>query len=1142
MTALLTATRAVEVDLTTADRAVLDRVLALSSAAAEDCDVIADRLRLSDVYVRRDVEQTIAESIRPRSLTALRGEAGYGKTAVLWHLHQRLGQAGRLALLIPATALLRGSRGDRDAGAVTVDELWTALRAAVRQRRDPVLLVDTIDLLTHSEQTRVDVRRLMRTAVECRVPMVVACRPAEAALLHLDQDGDESYGVPIRPMYLAAFNERERREAIESYAWAAYPDDGDEVLAVVQDAQVRGRPLREVVANPLTLRMLFELYAGDGERPDSDIDSIGLYTLMWQRRVVTDRRDRATPDGGPDLSRDVEQTALAMLGAGRIALRRSELTAWLDGVRPVDEALALLVARALVTRRPESPWLWFWHQTWFEYTAARAVARRGETPATQLGRFVAEEPYDLFFGEVASQLVLLAGRTPLVAQELAERLLGAWLADDTSGMPALALRTYARFREPSAGLRANAARALRAADDRVTKDFLRLLPSVSHPDAERWSADLAVAWERSTVRLVVLDALIRLAAADSVAARRFAIEHDCVEWLLDTKIRPVQRWRDHDSPHLRLLSAVAVVDPGWAAEQAMRFWQPLAAEGIVGGLADIVAFVARHDPAGGTPGQEHRHVIAAGLRATPGDESAVQLQVAYADLVAAAGDLPVDPQEALREALRDGDGGETWRRARLRVVGRAALDLPEPTAFLAALLDTGNPAETNHRATVLAELLSGHRRSAAEPPATRLVRAASRAVLASAAARAAEVEFFVAGIRYAGLDAAVLARILPDADGDPQAWFGPLHPLLVDAASVGGGGAEAALSWAGTPAAASVVSAKQLRDLGTRLQHLVENAPRLLTHLVRLVRTTRNPASLVFALDRLPADVSADQPDVLADVRALRDDLVAQREPAASAQGYVLWRTLVRNGLDAPPEPGRLADLLATRADRLRRALLGLAIEAIEQDAWPEQDVSDLLTAVSRCLDGGAAQARQILVGLLARTASLPADRTARQQHATQAIDYVFAAGYNVRTTQGLHDFTPCVTLLGRLVDRLLLVDQRQAAQVLLDIVDRLHALHPGPVHWRQTLAVKWRYTVTALVERLPADDRRKLAEHLLGRDPYLVADALEAAVTREQVVAPWILGLTEQLPDGARGRLRSRLFQAARERSTRRFPIPVAG
>ncbi|PWR08985.1 hypothetical protein DKT68_13415 [Micromonospora acroterricola] len=833
LTAMLTTSRSVDADLTAADLAAVDRVVALSSAAAEDCDVVADGFRLSDVYVRRDVEQTIVELIRPRSLIALRGEAGYGKTALMWHLHQRLGEAGRLALLIPATALLRGARGDRDAGAVSVSELWTALRAMVRHRRDPVLLVDTIDLLTHSEETRVEVRRLMRTAVECRVPMVVACRPAEAALLHLDQDGDESYGVPIRPMYLSAFNERERREAIESYAWAAYPDDGDAVIAVVQDAQVRGRPLREVVANPLTLRMLFELHAGDGERPDSDVDSIGLYNLTWQRRVVTDRRDRATPGGGPDLSRDVEQTALAMLSAGRIALRRSELTAWLDGIRPVDEALALLVGRALVTQRRESPWLWFWHQTWFEYTAARAIARRGERTAAMLGRFVAEEPYDLFYGEVASQLVLLAGRTPLVERDTAERLLAAWLVDDSPGLPALALRTYARFREPSAELRAHAAGALRAADDRVTKDFLRLLPSVSHPDAERWSSDLAVAWERVKARLVVLDALTRMAAADPWAARRFVIEHGCVDWLLS---RPVKQWRDHDGPHLRLLSAVAGVDPRWAAEQAMRFWQPLAAEGIVGGLADIVAFVARHDPAGGTPGEEHRRTIAAALLTTPSDESTAELQVAYADLVTAADDLPADPEAALHDTLRDDTGGETWRRACLRVVGRAALTLPEPDAFLATLLDTGNPAEASHRATVLAELLRGRRGTVAEPPITRLVRVASRLTLGSGEADAARVDLFVTAIRYARLDGAELARIVPDVDADPRAWFGQLHPLLVEVAATGGGGAEAALRWAITDEAAEYVSARQLRDLGSRLRDRVENAPRLLTYLVGIAQ------------------------------------------------------------------------------------------------------------------------------------------------------------------------------------------------------------------------------------------------------------------------------------------------------------------
>lgn len=181
---------------------------------------------------------------------------------------------------------------------------------------------------------------------------------------------------------------------------------------------------------------------------------------------------------------------------------------------------------------------------------------------------------------------------------------------------------------------------------------------------------------------------------------------------------------------------------------------------------------------------------------------------------------------------------------------------------------------------------------------------------------------------------------------------------------------------------------------------------------------------------------------------------------------------------------------------------------------------------------------RPVLVGLLARTAPLPRHHAEGDAHARQAIEYVFAADYDLTSQNGVHDLTPCPTLLGRLVDRLLPIDSRHAARVLLDILDRLNELHPGPAHWRQTLAIKWRCTVMALAETLPATERRNRAERLLDRDPYLVADAVVACVTRDQVVAPWILDLTENLPDGARGRLRSTIFETARERSHRRFLV----
>lgn len=1139
-----------------ADAASLERVMAVSAATVQDCDMVVDpanglRLRLSNVYVERELEHRIVHTLRPRSLTAVRGDAGYGKTALMWRLHQRLAEEGKLALLIPATALLRGARGERDSGALTVDDLWAALRAAVREHRSPVLLVDTIDLLTHSPETAVEVRRLMRSAVQCRVPMVVACRPAEAALLHLDDEDDNPYGVQIRPLQLKAFNDRERREAIESYARSCYSQDSDDVIAVVQDAQLRGRPLREVVANPLTLRMLFELYAGDGERPDPDIDGIGLYTLMWHRRVTMDQRDRATPRLGPDLSAETERTALAMLAHGRIELRRSELAGWLGESRPVQDSVALLVARAVLKLREETQRLWFWHQTWFEYTAARAVARRGHGPATALADFVAEEPYDLLFGEVMSQLILLARRTPEVSIQLAEQLLTGWLQNDEPGLRILALRTYARFRGPSKQLQAAAALALEAADDRTGKDFLRLLPSVNHPDAERWQADLAMAWKREGLRMSVIEALTRLAAGEPAAATAFAVDHECVDWLVE---RPVRQWRTHESPHLRLFAAIARHDRSWAADQAMKFWAQSAQAGITAGLADIIRFLIQHE----CVEQAHYQTVSETLRILRTADGISDLQRAYADMVVHVGDVPTDPVSGLNDILADTDAAEVWRRAKLRAIARGAFPLTPATvtAFLERLFAARRDDKgQDYRATLLAELLSGPRGTAILPPVTQHVRLMCRTVLSTPNEQDGQLRLFVTAVRYARLDGATLSQILPENITNPEAWFSAagLGPLLVEAAAVGNQAAERALRWSTTDQGRARVPAKALRDIGTLMQGRAENAPRLLTHIVSIAAVNLDTAALFASLERLPADVTTAQPGVVEMIAQTCRHLVHDREPHRRSKGYGLWRALVRNDLHPPPTPNDLAETLAGTGDvRLINAVIGVGIEAIERESWLQQDVSRLTAVLERYVSVGQqlrrgpvpkrqatnheALARQLLVGLLSRTAPLAGEPDQRREHVRRTASYVFEAGYDVARQADLHAFTPCVTTLGWLVDRLVEVSPREAMDALLDFTTRLHTLHPKPVHWRQTLAVKWQYTVVALTNTLVAAERQALVEALRRVDRYLVAHAISACVTRDQAVPPWILQIIDHLPGTVRGQLRSSLFENARERSHRRW------
>ena len=1158
---------------TGSDAAALARALLISDVAAADCDLVVSDyggrgLRLTDVYVERNLEQDILTNLLVPSLTAVRGEAGHGKTALLWRLHDRLTASGRLALLIPATALLRGVRGDTDSGAITVDDLWSALRAAARDRRDPVLLVDTLDLLTHSREARVEVHRLLQTAAQCKVPMVVACRPAEAAQLRLGDEDNAGHSPQTRPLLLNRFNAEERERAIEAYAVACYGDlTAVEIIATVQDGQVRGRPLLEVVSSPLTLRMLFELYAANGERPDPDVDSIGLYSIFWDRRVLSDRRDLATPHEGPDLSGQAERTALAMLDRGQIDLNHSDVVGWLDGPPAQDESISLMRARGILTERPETRRFWFFHQTFFEYTAARAIAAIGAEAAAALANFVAEEPYDLFYGEVASQLILLAGRTPAITTPAAEAMLTGWLASTDTGLRTLALRTYARFRSPSTVLRQTAGEALAAADERTCKDFLRILPSVSHPQANRWEDDLGIIWQRPPLRLMAIDALIRLAAADPAAAVDFVQRHDCVGWLAG---RPVRQWREHQSPHLRLLEALAREEPRWAAQQAMRFWQPLGAAGIIGGLTDIVRFLARHGPAHSSV----RDAITATLRELQTEDPTTELQHAYAGLVGFSGRTPAALREAMDQVLEDRASAEPWRRARLRAIAAAAFTFTELTdaqMFLdeTVRLQRGDAGNQDHCATVLAELLSGPLEKMTEPLVTRLTRAECRRALAKQAgaplgAGHAPQSLFVNALRYANLSGGTLAQLLPGEHVDPADWFAAdgLGPLLADAAAVGHQDAQSALRWVlgeegqtrmrNVPGAATAI-----HNVFVLLQYRVEDAPHLLDHLIDYARIQQQTGPLCVGLGRLPAEVVTTRAETVAALVALRTQLVEDVRPNLRRAGYVLWQLLVERRMESPPTADGLASALGANRDRwVINAIIALGIATIELDQWPEQAATSLVTVLGNFVEFGVTirragepptpaqqhlinregHARQLLVGLMARVIPLPADEARRQRHVRVAGSLVFDAAYDPTRKDDLHSFTPCATALGWLIERLGAIDSGEATDALLQYTAQLQQIHPARVKWRRTIAIKWQYAVVVLVNASTAHERQRLVEELLTLDSHLATYAVTACVAHDEAVPAWIWERIDDLPGDVRGQLRSTLWEHARETSRRQW------
>ncbi len=1017
----------------------------LSEATQRDCDAIAElasghTLRLSTVYVARQLEADLLTTLGLPSLTAVSGEAGYGKTALLWNLHRRAAHAGYWPLLIPATVLLRGVEAGPGEGALTIDELWTALRGAQHRELRPVLLVDTLDLLTHSPPARIAVHRLLTTAAQVRLPMVVACRPTEAALLRLDENDNEEYGLRIRPFILGRFSETEVKRAIESYARACYPaDEQAAVITTVREANIHGRALREVVANPLALRRLFVLYAPDP--PDPDVDSIALYDLFWQWRVQTDRRDRSTPESGVDLSRPVELTALAMLERGRIDIARRELRDWvratlLAGRDPID----LMRSRGVLVVREETQRLWFFHQTQFEHAAARAVTACGTQAAEKLTAFVADDPYDLLYGEVASQLLLLAGRTvgANVPADAAERLLATWLYTPQPGLRVLALRTYARFRSPSESLQSIAAPVIVNCDVRTGKDFLRLLPSVTHFRPSRWRHDLSYAWKRPELRLDCIEALIRLAARHPKDAVEFASdpENDVLGWLSE---RPIEQLRAHKSLYLRLLDALAPAEPGWCARQAMSFWDRFTdapdTEGMtdrqvnVDGLTDVLCFLHRH---GGHHADDLAR-IATTLQHLSSHDPTIELQRAYAALAAPALYAQRSLIAEFEEVLGASGFGDIWRQARMRTVATAALRLPRDdsvrliAAVLAAPQDDG---QVQLCATLLAEILA-----TALPddprPMTQLVIEQCRTTLAALDTSA---HLWITAVRNAALSDTQLLTVLPEHVPDILTWLAPnqLGPLVVAAAGAGITSAAKALDWCFTAEGQRRVRAipggpESIRHIRKLLQYRVEQTPALLPVLITDATRTRDTRDLCGAIDKISATGLRDHPAAIADLIRLRRDIIDDVRPDRRRHGHKLWRLLIERDLDGAPTPADLATALTNTKDaELISSILVFASMLAEHPAWNNMDASELQTVLEAYIYDGwrvragtsvapetrrrvvnrEALARQVLVLLLARVIPLPESANDRKEVARKAEGIVFDAGYDVSDRAQLPAFT----------------------------------------------------------------------------------------------------------------------------------------
>ncbi|MGC0370226.1 NACHT domain-containing protein [Microbacterium sp. SLBN-111] len=429
-----------------------------------------------DLYIERECETELVELMRgaPHRLVALSGEAGTGKSSILWSLRRKLADAGLTPLLISATWMTPGG-ADRLLEVEDVVQHALQIRAA---NMTPVVLLDTADLLLHTEGLIYRTTDLLQQLSGLRIRAILTVRPREREQLR---------GVFERK--LGDYTAPELDNAVRVLMRRYFPKLSVEVgRDLVRRVETRGLPMTAVLRSPIQLRMLFN--TSGGRFPGVDYDVTALYERYWATRIVRDDRGERVPIA-QDLSPTAGRLGILMVADATPVVRDRRVSVMLDAVSypsPLRDGAAGMddLARRGVLRRGEETWE-FAHQTLFEFIAARAlVTRNADAAASMLLAHVLAHPYDLFTAAVLEQVVIL------LAREEATRPAARAITGTLIGQPHASLRpigVIGWLHVP--GMDIPDARSI---DQETARRLLAHLPQVQAIDTDQALAVLGAVW------------------------------------------------------------------------------------------------------------------------------------------------------------------------------------------------------------------------------------------------------------------------------------------------------------------------------------------------------------------------------------------------------------------------------------------------------------------------------------------------------------------------------------------------------------------------------------------------------------------------------------------------------------------------
>ena len=357
----------------------------LSEKTLREAGEISDEhenICLNDLYITRDCETEIVDAIRDRGQTTfITGLAGCGKTSILWRVAKRLIADGANIFFFRADYVVS------DDG---FEKVWDI---PFSTHPKSYVIVDTVDSVVGQSVSRRRLEDLFQEFRRKGYGVVAAIRPAEKNRFFLDE---RSIAIPN------SYNDREFSRVVESHVKAFYRLKGTDTIAArveeIKAVASGNTPVVELVYHPLTLRMLFAVYAPT-EIP-AEVNAISLYLEFWRKRVETDwRAGRPDPDpNSRNLSKAAAWMAATMLMDGVLQVGRDQINLAISQGRIGQEDVPELATRGILHRITTGighEGYEFFHQTFFEFAAAWAiVAGESDISMRELYSHLRENQFD----------------------------------------------------------------------------------------------------------------------------------------------------------------------------------------------------------------------------------------------------------------------------------------------------------------------------------------------------------------------------------------------------------------------------------------------------------------------------------------------------------------------------------------------------------------------------------------------------------------------------------------------------------------------------------------------------------------------------------------------------------------------------